>query len=85
MDELIAKIEKAFDYRGHVDVDLVDGTNVHGFLFNRDLASRPEFPKGFVEVYRASDGERETIPIERIADVRLTGKDYYVPFTRAKE
>ena len=52
MDDLAAKIEKAFDYRGHVDVDLLDGSNVHGFLFNRDLKPRPEFPRGFVDLYR---------------------------------
>lgn len=78
--EIAEKIERAFDYRGHVNVDTKDGASEYGYVFNRDLAPAGEHPNGFLELYRASDDARVVIGIERIADIRFTGKDYFKPF-----
>ncbi len=69
------KIERAFDYRGDVTIDMDDGTSVEGFLFNRTFQAQPDCPEGFVLIYRAGDGERVQIGTHEITDIRLTGVD----------
>ena len=40
-------VEHAFDYRGDVTVDRVDGTRVVGYLYNRDASAREPFVQLF--------------------------------------
>ena len=64
-------IEHAFDYRGNVTVIRRDGTELVGYLFNRDAQA----PEPFVQVIdEAGDGPIR-IPYAEIATVRFTGKD----------
>lgn len=71
MSELIQKLEKAFDYRGDVTLDMQDGSTVEGFLFNFDTkASEP-----FVELYLKDVPAPSRIPLSKVKDVRLTGED----------
>ena len=64
-------IEHAFDYRGNVTVIRRDGTELVGYLFNRDAQA----PEPFVQVIdEAGDGPIR-IRYSEIANVRFTGKD----------
>jgi hypothetical protein len=64
-------IELAFDYRGNTTIVKTDGTEVAGYLFNRDAAAREPFIQMFDE---AGDGPI-TIPYAQIANVAFTGRD----------
>ena len=64
-------VEGAFDYRGNVTVVLRDGTELVGYLFNRNA----DVPEPFVQMFdRAGDGPF-TIPYAEIRTIRFTGKD----------
>ena len=64
-------VERAFDYRGDVTVVRRDGTQVIGYLFNRNA----EIRERFVQIFdRAGDGPL-TIPYSDIRTIRFTGKD----------
>jgi hypothetical protein len=64
-------VERAFDYRGDVTVVRQDGSEIVGYLFNRDAdALRP-----FVQMFdRAGEGPL-TIPYADIRAIRFTGRD----------
>jgi hypothetical protein len=64
-------VERAFDYRGDITLDLDDGRQVGGYLFNRNRdASEP-----FVQVFEVDRETPSTIPYARIRAIRFTGKD----------
>jgi len=73
--ELAAVIEKAFDYRGDVTVDLKDGRQVVGYMTNREHHGTPEHPEPFVELMLPGQPELLRLPYGNIANVRLTGED----------
>ncbi|HEU5320784.1 MAG TPA: hypothetical protein VFX28_08275 [Methylomirabilota bacterium] len=64
-------IDRAFDYRGDVTLDLTDGARLVGYLFNRDR----DAPRPFVQVFVASGSGPHTIPYAHIRAIRFTGKD----------
>jgi hypothetical protein len=64
-------VERAFDYRGDVTLELLDGTRVDGYLFNRDRdAAEP-----FVQLFEVGEATPCTIAYARIRAIRFTGKD----------
>ena len=64
-------VDRAFDYRGDVTVVRRDGTEVIGYLFNRNA----EVVRPFVQMFdRAGEGPL-TIPYAAIRTIRFTGKD----------
>jgi hypothetical protein len=64
-------VERAFDYRGDVTLVRHDGTELTGYLFNRN----GEVVERFVQMFdRAGDGPL-TIPYSDIRTIRFTGKD----------
>jgi hypothetical protein len=64
-------IEFAFDYRGNVTIAKHDGTEVVGYVFNRDARVREPFIQFFDET-----GEGPfTLPYSAIATITFTGKD----------
>ena len=64
-------IDFAFDYRGNTTIVKTDGTEVVGFLFNRDRDSSEPFVQFFDE---KGDGPF-TLPYVAIANIKFTGKD----------
>lgn len=64
-------IDRAFDYRGDVTLRLVDGTEVVGYLSNRDR----DAPVPCVQVLDPSGGAPQTIPYARIRTITFSGKD----------
>jgi len=79
-------IDMAFDYRGNVTVVKVDGSEMVGFLFNRNS----EAPEPFVQMFDLDGGGPLTIPYHAIRTIRFTGRDTaagnsYAAWLRAKE
>lgn len=66
----IEAIEKAFDYRGDVTLQ-VRGETVECFIFNRDSHAAP--PR--VEVFLKGSDEPRIIPYADIESIAFTGKD----------
>jgi hypothetical protein len=64
-------IEHAFDYRGNVTVVRRDGTELVGYLFNRDAHA----PEPFVQLIDEGGNGPIRIRYAEIATVRFTGKD----------
>ena len=64
-------IEFAFDYRGNTTVVKTDGTEIVGYIFNRDRS----VPRPFVQLLDEEARSPITIPYADIATIRFTGKD----------
>jgi hypothetical protein len=64
-------IERAFDYRGNVTVERRDGTELAGYLFNRDARA----PAPFVQMFDLAGAGPITIRYADIRAIRFTGKD----------
>lgn len=64
-------IDLAFDYRGNTAVVKTDGTEVEGYIFNRDS----EVPEPFIQLFDlAGDGPIKILYSE-IQNIKFTGKD----------
>jgi len=64
-------VDFAFDYRGNTTIVRADGTEVVGYIFNRDSAAADPFVQYFDE---AGEGPF-TLPYRDIATIKFTGKD----------
>ena len=64
-------IDRAFDYRGDVTLVRCDGSEMVGYLFNRNAEATPPFVQMFDD---AGDGPF-TIRYSEIRAIRFTGKD----------
>ena len=64
-------IEHAFDYRGNVTVVRRDGSELVGYLFNRDSS----VPEPFVQLIDEDGNGPLRVRYAEIASVRFTGKD----------
>ena len=65
--ELLAQVEAAFDYRGHVTLTLTDGSSVEGFVFNRDVKG------GYLDLFVKNSEERRRVELSKLAKIALTG------------
>ena len=79
-------IDRAFDYRGDVTVIKHDGTELVGYLFNRNADTAVPF----VQVFQRAGGDAVTVPYADIRAVAFTGKDTaagnsYAAWLRARE
>src|SRR3972149_3451023 len=64
-------IEHAFDYRGNITVGRTDGTDIVGYLFNRNASA----PESFVEIFDEAGEGPIRIRCADIATITFTGKD----------
>jgi len=64
-------IDRAFDYRGNVTVERRDGTELTGYLSNRDAHAR----EPFVEMFDAAGEGPIRVRYADICAIRFTGKD----------
>ena len=64
-------IDRAFDYRGNVTLERRDGTELSGYLSNRDERAR----EPFVQMFDMAGEGPITIPYREIRAIRFTGKD----------
>lgn len=79
-------IDRAFDYRGDVTVVRTDGTEIVGYLFNRNR----DVAEPFVQMLERSGGEPQTIRFAEIRAITFTGKDTaagtsYAAWLRSRE
>ncbi len=64
-------VDLAFDYRGDVTIEKTDGSELTGYIFNRDATA----PQPFVELFETKSGARTSLPYAAIANIRFTGRD----------
>ena len=64
-------IELAFDYRGNTTVMKSDGTDVVGYLFNRNV----NVQEPFIQMFDASGHGPLKIRYSEIENIKFTGKD----------
>lgn len=61
----------AFDYRGDTTVVKVDGTEVEGYIFNRNN----DVPEPFIQMVDLAGNGPLKIPYSEIQNIKFTGKD----------
>ena len=71
--ELLADLEKAFDYRGDVTVTRQDGTRVEGYIFDRKTAATLAASR--LRLYPKDSTEKVTLSYADIANLEFTGRD----------
>jgi hypothetical protein len=64
-------VDLAFDYRGNTTVVKRDGTDVVGYVFNRDA----EAPVPYLEMFDADGGGPYRIPYAEVRTIHFTGRD----------
>lgn len=64
-------IDFAFDYRGNTTIVRRDGTELVGYLFNRNRL----VPEPFVQYFDETGDGPFTLPYAEIAGIKFTGKD----------
>jgi hypothetical protein len=64
-------VELAFDYRGNTTVVKRDGTQLYGYVFNRDA----EAAVPYLEMFDADGGGPYSIPFAEVRTIHFTGKD----------
>ena len=72
-DELRVALEKAFDYRGDIQLTLKDGSIVEGYVFDRRSAAT--LAGSAVRVIPAKERSKLTISYADIAGLAFTGRD----------
>ncbi len=75
MEALYSLIEKAFDYRGDVTVSLKDGSQVVGFLSNREAKGAARCREPFIEMMLDGRNDKLLIKYAQIATITLSGED----------
>jgi len=68
---LAQAIELAFDYRGNTTVVKVDGTEVEGYIFNRNA----DVPEPFILMFDLAGNGPFKILYSEIRNIKFTGKD----------
>jgi len=71
--ELRDGLEKAFDYRGDVTIQLKNGEAIEGYIFDRRTGST--LADSFVRLFPKNDPNKVTIPYSEIAGLSFTGRD----------
>ena len=64
-------IDLAFDYRGNTTVVKRDGTELDGYVFNRDA----DAPVPYLEMFDTDGGGPHRVPYGEVRTIHFTGKD----------
>jgi len=72
-EQLRVALEKAFDYRGDIQLTLKDGSVVEGYVFDR--RSAPTLAGSAVRVIPSKERSKRTISYADIAALAFTGRD----------
>jgi hypothetical protein len=75
MSDIAVLVDKAFDYRGDVTLELKDGRQIVGYLCNRVPKRKQPDAEPFVELMVPGETEKKVIKYTEIRDIRLTGED----------
>lgn len=71
--EIMAALEKAFDYRGDVTLTLKDGRVINGYLFDRRTEST--LAASVVRLIPANERTKIAVPYSEIAALSFSGRD----------
>jgi len=72
-DELKDALEKAFDYRGDVTVQLKDGSSIEGYIFDRRTGAT--LADSVLRMFPKGEPVKRTIAWSEIAGLAFTGRD----------
>jgi hypothetical protein len=72
-EELRQGLEKAFDYRGDVTIQMKNGDSVEGYIFDRRTAAT--LSDSFVRLLPKSGSGKVTVSYSDIAGLAFTGRD----------
>jgi hypothetical protein len=72
-EELLAALERAFDYRGDVSITRKDGTQVEGYIFDRRTAGT--LAESYVRLLPKDGSPKTSIRYADIAALAFTGRD----------
>jgi|SRR5947209_7900502 len=72
-EDLLAGLEKAFDYRGDVTITRKDGSAVEGYIFDRKQGET--LTGSVVRLFPKDQPEKIAIPYSDIAGLSFTGRD----------
>jgi hypothetical protein len=64
-------VDLAFDYRGNTTVVKWDGTELSGYVFNRDA----DAPSPYLEMFDAEGGGPHRVSYAEVRTIHFTGKD----------
>jgi hypothetical protein len=64
-------VELAFDYRGNTTIVKRDGTELYGYVFNRDA----DAPSPYLEMFDADGGGPHRVPYAEVRTIHFTGRD----------
>jgi hypothetical protein len=71
--ELAEGLEKAFDYRGDITLNLRDGKQVEGYLFDRQQG--PDLARSYIRLMPSGSNEKLRISYSDVAGIAFTGRD----------
>jgi len=71
--EVLAALEKAFDYRGDVTITCKDGSVVEGYIFDRRTGA--SLAESSVRLFPKDSPEKRSIRYSEIAGLAFSGKD----------
>jgi hypothetical protein len=71
--EVLAALEKAFDYRGDVTITCKDGSVVEGYIFDRRTGA--SLADSSVRLFPKDSPEKRSIAYSEIAGLAFSGKD----------
>jgi hypothetical protein len=72
-EELLAALERAFDYRGDVLITRKDGTQLEGYIFDRRTGS--SLAQSYVRLLPKNGSQKMSIGYADIAALAFTGRD----------
>jgi len=75
MTEFEQKIEKAFDYRGDITLQLKNKTSVVGYVFNREHKGSKRCAEPFLEIMPGTTTEKVLVKYSEISSIEFTGED----------
>ncbi len=72
-EDLLAALEKAFDYRGDVTITRKDGTQIEGYIFDRRVAAT--LADSVVRILPKDSNQKLSISFADIGRLEFTGRD----------
>jgi hypothetical protein len=72
-EDLLAALEKAFDYRGDVTITGKDGTQIEGYIFDRRVAAT--LAASVVRILPKDSNQKLSISFADIGRLEFTGRD----------
>ncbi|HXJ41043.1 MAG TPA: hypothetical protein VNH18_17305 [Bryobacteraceae bacterium] len=72
-EELKDALEKAFDYRGDVTIQLKDGSSVEGYIFDRRVGAT--LAESVIRMFPKNDAVKRSIAWSEISGLGFTGRD----------